>query len=129
MASQLYPFGKESFLNGDIDLLVDDIRVLGIDVADETYSPTDQFLSDITGAAIVFTSGDLAGKTTTDGLFVANPITVLGITGDPIEALIVYMDSGVAGTSPLIAWFDIPTYTPTGADGSIIWNVSGIFAL
>ena len=129
MASQLYPFGKESFLNGDIDLLVDDIRVLGIDIADETYSPTDQFLSDITGAAIVFTSGDLAGKTTTDGLFEANDITVLNITGDPIEALILFQDTGVAGTSTLIAWFDIPTYTPSGEDGSIIWNVSGIFAL
>lgn len=127
--SQLYPLGKKAFLDGDIDLLNDTIKALGIDTADETYNAADQFHSDITGAAIVFTSAGLVGKTTTGGVFNANDITVLGITGDPIEALIIFKDTGVSATSPLIAWFDIPTYTPTGADGSLIWNASGIFAI
>jgi hypothetical protein len=129
MASQLYPLGKKALLDGDIDMLVHDIKVLGIDTADETYNAADQFHSNVTGAGIVFTSGNLAGKTTTGGVFDANDITITAITGDTIEALILYRDSGVSGTSPLIAWFDISTFTPNGSDGTVVWNASGIFAI
>ena len=54
-------------------------------------------MSNIAGAGIVFTSGALAGKTTTLGVFNANDINVLAITGDSIEALIVFKDTGVSG--------------------------------
>jgi hypothetical protein len=129
MSSQLYPLGKKAILDGDIDLLVDAIKVLGIDTADETYNAADQFHANITGAGIVFTSGALTGKTTTAGVFNANDINVLAITGDTIEALILFKDTGVSATSPLIAWFDIPTYTPTGVAGDVIWHASGLFAI
>jgi hypothetical protein len=129
MASQLYPLGKKAILDGGIALLTDNIKVLGIDTADEVYNGADQFHSNVTGAGIVFTSGNLAGKTTTAGVFDANDITITGVTGDTIEALILYKDTGVSGTSPLIAWFDIATFTPTGSDATIVWNVSGIFGI
>jgi hypothetical protein len=129
VASQLYPLGKKAILDGDIDFLVDTIKVLGIDTADEVYSAADQFHSNITGAGIVFTTGALAGKTTTAGVFDANDITATAVTGDTIEALVLYKDTGVSGTSPLIAWFDISTFTPNGSDATIIWHASGIFAL
>jgi hypothetical protein len=129
MASQLYPLGKKAILDGDIDFLVDTIKVVGIDTADEIYSAADQFHSNLTGAGIVFTTAGLAGKTTTAGVFDANDITATSVTGDTIEALVMFKDTGVSGTSPLIAWFDISTFTPNGSDATIIWHASGIFAL
>lgn len=127
--NQLYPLGKKAILDGDIDFLLDNLKVLGIDTADEAYNAADQFHSHITGAGIVFTSGNLAGKTTTGGVFDANDITITAVTGDTIEALILYKDTGVSATSPLIAWFDITTFTPNGSDATVIWHASGIFAI
>lgn len=130
MASQLYPKGKKKLLDGDIDLLVDDIRVVMIDTADETYNAADEFHSDLTGAGIVATSGNLAGKSTTSGVFDADNIQIAGVTGDTVEALVVYKWTGASGTSPLIAWFDLAVaYTPTGTDVTIIWNSAGLFAI
>ena len=127
--SQLYPKGKKAILDADIDLLVDNIKWLLIDTADETYNSADQFHSDITGAGIVATSGKLAGKTTTSGVFDANDITISAVTGDSIEALVLYKDTGASATSPLIAWLDISTLTPGGSDVTIAHNASGIFGI
>jgi hypothetical protein len=129
MASVLYPLGKKALLDGDIDMLVNNLKVLLIDVSDETYNAADQFHSNITGAGIVATSGNLAGKTTTAGVFDANDITITAVTGDTVEAVILYYDTGVSGTSPLIAWFDVATFTPNGSDALLTWNASGIFAI
>lgn len=130
MASQLYPKGKKAILDADIDLLVDDIIVVLIDTADETYDSADQFHSDITGAGIVATSGNLASKTTTSGVFDAADITITAVTGDPVEAVILLKWTGASGTSPLIAWYDLAsTFTPNGSDVTVVWHSSGIFAI
>ena len=129
MASQLYPLGKKAILDADIDLLADNIKILLIDTADETYNSADQFHSNITGAGIVATSGNLASKSTTGGVFDAADITISGVTGDSVEAVVLYKDTGVSGTSPLIAWFDVSTFTPTGSDVLVTFNASGLFAI
>ena len=129
MANVLYPKGKKALLDGDIDLLVDDIRCILVDTADETYNAADQFHSDITGAGIVATSGNLVGKTTTDGVFDATDTILTAVTGDPSEAIVVYKWTGTSSTSALIAWMDIATYTPSGIDAQIRWHASGLFAI
>lgn len=130
MASQLYPNGKKKILDADIDLLVDDIRVLLIDTADETYNSADEFHSDITGAGIVATSGNLGSKTTTSGVFDAADILLTAVTGDTIEAVVLYKWTGASGTSPLIAWYDLSAaFTPNGSDITVVWHSSGIFAI
>jgi hypothetical protein len=129
MASALYPLGKKALLDADIDLLVDNMKVLLIDTADETYNAADQFHSNITGAGIVATSGNLAGKTTTAGVFDANDITITAVSGDTVEAVVLYKDTGVSGTSPLLAWFDVSTFTPNGSDVTVTFNASGLFAI
>lgn len=130
MASQLYPQGKKKILDADIDLLVDDIRVVLIDTADETYNSADEFHSDITGAGIVATSGNLGSKTTTSGVFDAADILITAVTGDTIEAVVLYKWTGASGTSPLIAWYDLgAAFTPNGSDITVVWHSSGIFAI
>ncbi len=129
MASALYPLGKKALLDADIDMLVDNLKLLLIDTADETYNAADQFHSNITAAGIVATSGNLAGKTTTSGTFDANDITITAVTGDTVEAVVLYKDTGVSATSPLIAWFDVSTFTPNGSDVTVVFNASGLFAI
>lgn len=129
--SQLYPKGKKKLLDADIDLLSDDIRVVLIDTADETYNSADEFHADLTGAGIVATSAaDLTSKTTTSGVFDADPVTIVTVSGDQIEAVVIYKWTGSSATSPLIAWFDLASaFTPNGSDITVVWNASGLFAI
>lgn len=121
MASGLYAFGRQSFLDGDIDWSADNIKLLFVDAADYTVNlATHQYHSDVTGAGIVATSGNLSGKTSTGGVADASDLTVATVTGDPFEALIIYKDTGVSGTSILIAYIDDYTGLPCTPNGSNI---------
>jgi len=138
MANLLYPLAKQSLLSQSpsIDLDTDDIKVSL--VRGYTYSAAHQYLSDITGGGggtIVATSSNLAGKSVTNGVFDANDITYTAVAaGAACPYLIIYKDTGVAGTSPLIAYIDTATnlpVTPNGGDISVTWDAgaSKIFAL
>jgi len=131
MASAVYPKALIALMKGDIDLEAGNIKCALIDTADESYNSADEFLSDITGAGIVATSGNLASKTlgvVGTGVFDAADITISGVSGDSVEAVIVYVDTGVAGTSALLCWLDA-TLTPNGNDVTVQWNASGIFSI
>jgi hypothetical protein len=132
VASSLYTPFKKLLLDGDIDLLVDNIKVVLVDAADYTFSAAHDFLDDVAAGARVATSGNLASKTTTGGAFDAADVTFSAVTGDVSEALIIYKDTGVAATSPLIAYIDTATglpVTPNGGDIVVTWHASGIFSL
>lgn len=132
MSSALYPKFKELLLQGGIDLTASDIKVVLVDLADYTYSAAHQYLSDIPVAARVATSGNLASKTVTNGVFDAADVTITSVSGDQLEALALYKDTGNASTSPLICFLDAGTGLPLTPDGNnviITWNASGIFSL
>lgn len=126
MANALYDKARQKFLEGSIHYLTDDIKVALVDSAE--YTPdleNDEFLDDINGDAIVATSGNLGNKTSTAGVADADDITFEGVTGDQAELLIVYKDTGVAGTSPLIAKIDTATglpITPNTGDITVQWD-------
>jgi hypothetical protein len=90
-----------------------------------------QYVSDLAAAGIVARSTTLLSKTTTLGVFDAADITLTAVTGDPCEVVIVYKDSGVDSSSPLIAVFGTGTglpVTPNGGDITIQWD-SGNFRI
>ena len=126
MANRLYDLGRESFLKGEISWSGDNIKICLVDSADYTpNTATDQFLSDVTGAGIVATSANLASKTTAAGVADAADVTFSSVTGDVCEYIVVYQDTGVAGTSRLIALVDTATglpVTPNGGDISVSWD-------
>lgn len=134
MANAVYPKWKESLINGDANVqLSGNVKVVLVDLADYTYSAAHQYLSDVAVAGRVATSANLATKTFTNGLFDAADTTFTAATGDPSEAIIVYIDTGVATTSRLVAFFDtgvtnLPV-TPNGGDINVIFNASGIVQL
>lgn len=131
MANVLYPKYKEQRLQGGANLSTGNVKAVLVDLADYTYSATHEFLSDVASAARVATSGNLASKTFTNGTFDTADFSFTGVTGDQCEALIVYIDTGTASTSRLVAFYDtgvtgLPV-TPNGGDINVTVNASGWF--
>jgi predicted dehydrogenase len=132
MANTLYDKGREAFLLGDIDWVADTIKVALIDTGTYTFSQAHDFLNDVSG--VVGTAETLGTKTSTSGVADAADVTFTAVSGNSIEALILYKDTGNSATSPLIAYIDTATglpVTPTGADITITWDsgASKIFKL
>lgn len=113
MANGMYDFGRQSFLQGDLHWLTDNIKAVLIDAADYTVSlASHNYLSDIPAAARVATSANLANKTASAGVADADDLTFSSVVGDPSEALVLYKDTGVAGSSILICYIDTATGLP-----------------
>lgn len=126
MANSLYDYGRELFLSGSLSWTSHDIKVALIDTNDYAVNlSSHQFLSSISGTAIVATSSNLSSKTVTAGVADAEDVILESVTGDQCEAIVIYRDTGVAATSPLIAYIDDSTglpITPNGADVIISWS-------
>lgn len=133
MANAIYPKYKEALLDAftDIDLQNLTAKVALIDTGTYTYSDTHDFFNDVSG--VVGTPQTLSSKSVTNGVFDAADVTFTSVTGNSVEALLIYIDTGVSSTSRLVAYIDtgvtgLPV-TPNGGDITITWNASGIFAL
>lgn len=134
MANAIYPIWKQELLQGTANTaLSGNVKAVLVDLADYTYSAAHDFLDDVPVAARVATSANLTTKTYANGLFDADNATFTAVTGDVSEAVILYVDSGSAATSRLVAFFDtgvtgLPV-TPNGGDINLNFNASGIFQL
>jgi len=133
MANAIYPKYKEALLHAftDVDLGSLVVKVALIDTGTYTYNSAHDFYNDVTG--VVGTPQTIANQTVTNGVFDGDNVTFTNVTGNSVEALIIYIDTGTASTSRLVAYIDtgvtgLPV-TPNGGDISITWNASGIFAL
>ncbi len=128
MASQLFPEGAAHILGKatKVDLVADDIKIL---FYSGSITTSWEFHSSLTGGSIIATSGNLAGKTVALGVFDANNITITAVTGSAFTHVILYKDSGSSATSPLIAVFDVSTFTPNGGDVNVVFNASGLFSI
>lgn len=133
MANAMYTQGKANFLAGNLDWDADTIKTTLCDAADYTKNlSTDDFYNDVTAGGRVATSSAMGSKTTTNGVADAADVTFSAVSGDVSEELVVWMDTTVESTSPLICNFDTATglpVTPNGGDITVTWSGSGIFAL
>lgn len=134
MANALYPKWKEQLLQftANNNLSSGTVKVALVDTAVYTYSAAHQFYSSAS-AGVVGTPQTLGAKTFTNGTFDAANATFPAVSGATCEALIIYIDTGTAGTSPLVAYLDagvtgLPV-TPNGGDINVNWDVAGIFTL
>lgn len=126
MANTLYDKGRQRFLEAQINWGTDTIKCILVDTAAYTANfATHEFLSDISGSAIIAGPVTLTSKTTTGGAADAADCTFTSVSGASIEAIILYKDTGTAGTSPLIAYIDTATglpITPNGGDIIVTWD-------
>lgn len=130
MANAVYPKFMEAVIQASANSsLGGTLKVALIDLADYTYSAAHEFYTSAS-AAVVGTPQTIGSKTYTNGLLDGADVTFTAVTGDPCEAIILFLDTGVAGTSRLVAFLDtgvtgLPV-TPNGGDIGITWNASGI---
>ena len=134
MANALYPKWKQALLDftANNDISAGTVKAALVDTGIYTYSAAHAFYDDV-HSAVVGTSQTIGTKTYTDGVFDGDNVTFSAVSGNTCEAIVIYIDTGVAGTSPLVAYIDtgvtgLPV-TPNGGDINITWNASGIFAL
>jgi hypothetical protein len=133
MANAIYPLYKQALLDGSANTDINDltVKVALVDTGVYTYSAAHEFLTSLTG--VVGTAQTIAATTVANGLFDGDNVTYSGVTGNSVEALVIYIDTTVAATSRLVAYIDngvigLPV-TPNGGDITVTWNVSGIFQL
>lgn len=133
MANAIYPKYKEALLDAsaNVDLNDGTVKVALIDTGTYTYNSAHDFYNDLSG--VVGTPQTIANTTVTNGVFDGDNVTFGTVTGNTVEALVIYIDTGDAATSRLVAYIDtnvtgLPV-TPNGGDITISWNASGIFAL
>ena len=133
MANAIYPKAKEQMLQGGINLSSGTVKVALIDTGTYTYSSAHEFFSSVSG--VIGTPQTLGSKAFTDGIFDAADVTFPTVTGATAEALLIYIDTGTAGTSRLIMYQDtgvtgLPV-TPNGGDINLVFDngANKIFAL
>lgn len=138
MANALYPKWKETLLQNDANSALNSaegttgVFAALVDTGLYTYASTHQFYSDLTG--IVGTDQEILTKTQLNGVFDGADVTFPSVTGNSVEAIVLYRKNAGANTTwPLVAYIDtgvtgLPV-TPNGGNITVTWNVSGIFQL
>jgi hypothetical protein len=127
MANFIYAKAKEKMLGlgSAIDFDADTIKAALVSNAYTPNSATHEFYSDVS-AAVLDTPETLGSKTTTGGVFDAADVTFTAVAGGATASyVVIYKDTGVAGTSPLIACFDTITgfpLTTNGGDVTVQWD-------
>ncbi len=126
MANALFDKARQRFLEGQFNWNTDTIKAVLVDTGTYTVNlSAHEYLSDIGTGARISTSGAFTGKATSGGAADANDITFTSVTGASIEAIVLYKDTGVDSTSPLIAFIDTATglpITPNGGDIIVTWD-------
>ena len=126
--SQLYPQGAAHILGKttQADLDSDTFKIL---LYAGSFNGAHEFVSDLTGGSVVARSPSLTGVTVTAGVVDANDVTITAVSGSAFAHIVLYKDTGTDSSSVLIASFDVASFTPTGADVSIVWSPSGLFSI
>lgn len=139
MTTKLYGSFPAKLANAEIDW---DTHTIKVALCTSTYVPDQDvhdYFNDITGqvTGTGYTAGGLtlASKTVVyDGATNTTTFDAADSTwtGSTITAryAVIYRDTGVTSTSPLIAYVDFGTdVVSTGGDFTIRWNTSGIFTI
>ena len=136
MANAIYPKTKKRFMSGEIDLTTVAVYAALINVSGAgttyAYSAAHASLADLPAGAIVATSPALTGKALgDDASFDSDDPTLSVVTGQSIEAVILYADDGTS--THLIMYQDTGVtglpLTPDGSDVQVLVDGAGWFSL
>ena len=133
MANALYTAFKQAAYDGTgLNLGTADVRAILIDTGAYTVDlASHDFLDDVPAGARIATVA-LTGESWSGGVFDADDAVFTSVSGTTVEAVLLYIHTGVEGTSLLMAYIDTATglvLTPNGGDVTASWNASGIFGL
>lgn len=116
-------YGPTANTLGRVDCLADPLVLALLDLTAYTADQdADVSLADIPGAAII-ASETPTGLTVVSRRLTCDPVVFAALTAPPWAAAVLYMDTGTAGTSPLIAYVDDYTAALDPPDGTdYTWN-------
>jgi hypothetical protein len=152
MAAEFFNHGKKVIFDHSdtdaVDLLADNIRVglmeQGVyspDIDSHTYWGDSGVSSDEITATGYDANGDgrnLASKTMTQDNtndrveFDAADLTydaIGGAANDTFDRILLFKWTGVAGTSPVVAYADVTATTTNGGDVTLTWDAEGILQM
>ena len=122
MSAALYDHGRDAFLNKLIDVVNDNVKCALVGAGYVADMAADQFWSAVS-ANVIGVPVALTTKATSAGVYSADNVTSAAIsTGSTVTQIVLFVDTGTAGTSRLIAREDY-TSTPTnGGTISVNWD-------
>ena len=125
MSNELYKKTKQKLLSAGLNLSTATIKAAIVVPAYVPNLSTDEFYTTI-ASHVIGTPQTLATVTVTDGVLNADDIEFPAITaGSTASAVVLYVDTGVAGTSSLIAYLDDITGFPfvtSGVKVTVQWS-------
>jgi hypothetical protein len=138
MANAVYPEYKEFLLSAsaNVSLTVNDTTdgpfCALVDTGTYTYNSAHDFYNDLSG--IVGTDQRISTPTVANGTFDGDNLTYTAVSGNSVEALVIYRkNSGANTTWKLVLFLDTSVtglpVTPNGGDITVAWNASGIFTI
>ena len=139
MSNAVYPKYKQSLLteadaSKSLDQTTANIAPYAslVDTGTYTYSASHQFYSSLSG--VVGTDQQITTPTVSNGLFDGDDVTFPAVTGNSVEAVVVYRKNAGANTTWRLVLYDDTSITgapvtPNGGDIKITWNASGIMQL
>lgn len=136
MANVIYNKYKEALMsaNSDVSLISSNVVISLIDSNITTFSSDDEYYSDLIDPVSGITAEtSLSNTSVVDGVFDADDVLFASVSGAQSEALLLWINTGDANTSRLVAWMDTDIdglpITPDGSNVDITWSTSGIFKL
>lgn len=126
MANARYDEFAKQVLLGNIDMEDDTIKIVLIDTNDYTFdADLHRNLSDIPAIARIATATVVGITVANDGVVDAPDLTISSVSGDSVEACIIYKDTGTESTSTLLLYIDSGSgfpYTPNNGNVNINFN-------
>jgi hypothetical protein len=120
VANSLFDLGRQKFLEGSIAFLTDTIKVALVTNAYTPNLASHQWFSDIS-AFVVGTPQTLGSKGSGSGVASGANVTFTAVPGgSTVSYVVLYKDTGVAGTSALIGLIDTATGLPVATNGGDI---------
>lgn len=141
MANAMYDIYKTALLSAssNVSLTVDDATdgpfCALVDTGTYSFSQSHDFYNDLSG--IVGTDQRIDDPTVgsvAEGVFDGANLTYSAVSGNSVEALVIYRHNAGANTTwRLVVFIDTSVtglpVTPNGGDITVTWNASGIFKL
>lgn len=139
MANAVYPKYKQSLLteadaNKSLDQTTANVAPWAalVDTGVYTYSASHQFYSSLSG--VVGTDLQITTPTVSNGLFDGDNLVFEDVTGNSVEAVVIYRKNAGANTTWRLVLYDDTSITgapvtPNGGDINVNWNASGIMQL
>lgn len=127
MSNFIYGKTKEALLNGEIDILNNNLKII---LVSQDYVPsinTDQFLSDINSSYIKIDPIILSNVSNTLGVIDADDVLIQNYSGSAFKAIILFIEGTSSSDSRLISYIDTSSGLPFSGTNEVIditisWN-------